>query len=90
MLNQVILVGRIKEKHEGKINVAIPRDYKNENGEYDTDLVTVLVKGKLNDSVQDYCSIGDLVGIRGKVSTEKDNLIIKAEKVTFLSTSKKD
>jgi len=90
MLNQVVLIGRIKEMHEGKIIISIPRNYKNEDGEYDNDLITVFVRGQLNDTVQDYCSIEDIVGVKGKVSTEKDNIIIEAEKITFLSTSKKD
>lgn len=90
MLNQVVLVGRIKEMHEGKIIISIPRNYKNEDGEYDNDLITVFVRGQLNNTVQDYCSIEDIVGVKGKVSAEKDNIIIKAEKITFLSASKKD
>lgn len=90
MLNQVVLIGRIKEMHEGKIIISIPRNYKNEDGEYDNDLITVFVRGQLNDTVQNYCSIEDIVGVKGKVSTEKDNIIIEAEKITFLSTSKKD
>ncbi len=90
MLNQVVLIGRIKEMHEGKIIISIPRNYKNENGEYDNDLITVFVRGQLNDTVQDYCSIKDIIGVKGKVSTEKDNIIIEAEKITFLSASKKD
>ena len=90
MLNQVVLIGRIKEMHEGKIIISIPRNYKNEDGEYDNDLITVFVRGQLNDTVQDYCSIEGIVGVKGKVSTEKDNIIIEAEKITFLDTSKKD
>ena len=90
MLNQVVLVGRIKEMHEGKIIISIPRNYKNEDGEYDNDLITVFVRGQLNDTVQDYCSIEDIVGVKGRVTTEKGDTIIIAEKVTFLSSTKRE
>ena len=56
MLNQTILVGRIardleiKELEDGKkasyITLAVPRSWKNENGEYETDFIDcVLWKG---------------------------------------------
>ena len=49
MLNQTVIVGRLvskpetKELEEGKkvanLTLAVPRSYKNENGEYDTDFI---------------------------------------------------
>ena len=49
MLNQVVLVGRLvrdpelRETEEGKkvtnITIAVPRSYKNIDGEYDTDFI---------------------------------------------------
>ena len=49
MLNQIVLVGRITktpeiiENQDGSkfaiLNLAIPRTFKNENGEYDTDFI---------------------------------------------------
>lgn len=107
MLNQVILVGRLTKEPEftelenGKkvLNVllAVPRSYKNENGEYDTDFIDCVLWESLAENTTMYCKKGDLVGIKGRVNTEyyeKDDDKIKltnivAEKVTFLS-SKKD
>jgi single-strand DNA-binding protein len=85
MLNQVILVGRIQELHEGKILVNIPRNYKNKDGEYESDLVTIAIEGKINESVNEYCNKGDIVGIKGRIEILNDNTLIKAEKITFLS-----
>ena len=89
MLNQVVLVGRIKEMHEGEIIISIPRNYKNKDGKYDNDLITVFIRGQLNDTVQDYCSIEDIIAVKGRVTVEKGNTIIVAEKVTFLSNTKR-
>ena len=86
MLNQCILVGRIKELHEGNIVIAVPRAYKNEEGAYDTDMIKVAIEGKVNESVNEFCNKDDIVGIKGRIEALDDNMIIKAEKVTFLSS----
>ncbi len=108
MLNQVVLVGRIvrdpniqeasnNEKYSN-ITIAIPRSYKNINGEYDTDFIDcVLWKGIAENTVE-YCKKGDIVGIKGRIeknSYEKDGEVkskinVVAEKVTFLSNKKQE
>ena len=108
MLNQVVLVGRLTKEPEfiklenGKkvLNVllAVPRSYKNENGEYDTDFIDCVLWETLAENTTEYCHKGDMVGIKGRVNTEyyeKDDDKIKitniiAEKVTFLSSKKED
>ena len=108
MLNQVVLVGRLTKEPEfielenGKkvLNVllAVPRSYKNENGEYDTDFIDCVLWEALAKNTTEYCHKGDMVGIKGRVNTEyyeKDDDKIKitniiAEKVTFLSNKKED
>lgn len=106
MLNQIVLVGRITqdpkviELEDGKkvcnITVAIPRSYKNENGEYDTDFVKCTMWSGVAENTSEYCKQGDLIGIKGRIQTrviEKDNSKqtiqeVIAEKVTFLAKSK--
>ena len=89
MLNQAILVGRVKELHEGEITIAVSKAYKNAEGEYDTDIIKIVLEGNLNSSVNDYCSIGDIVGVKGRIeSLSNDGLVIKAEKISFLSSAK--
>ena len=97
MLNQIILVGRpvdntLLEEHEnGKntttIMLAVPRAFKNDNGEYETDFIPVSLVGQVACSVNEYCKKGDLVGIRGRVArlSNTSEIQIIAEKVTFLS-----
>lgn len=105
MLNQIILVGRIAQDPEAKdtesgkvvsnLRLAIQRNYKNENGEYDTDFFNVTLWNGLAQNVSEYCKVGDIVGVKGRIQNnvyEKDNeekeykITIVAEKVSFLST----
>ena len=108
MLNQAVLVGRLvkdPELHETEsgnkvtsITLAVPRSFKNVNGEYDTDFIScVLWKGIAENAVE-YCKKGDLLGVKGRIQSKKINLDeetrrevleVVAEKVTYLSSSRK-
>lgn len=100
MINTVTLVGRIArdleitENEEGKkvltIVVAVPRQYKNINGEYETDFIPVRVgQGSMLETTKEYCLKGDLIGIRGRLAKlENENLKVIAEKITFMSSGK--
>lgn len=98
MLNQIVLVGRISsdlkvKKLENGVNfnefkLEVPRNYKNENGEYETDFVPVQTFKGVAVSTADYCKVGDLVGIKGRLQTDKDKLKVIVEKITFLSSKK--
>lgn len=92
MLNQVILVGRIveevqKEERGYKMRLAIPRSFKNAEGEYETDFIEVQMLDNVGDSVKEYCKKGDIVGVKGRLQSSLNNLVeVVAEKVTFLSS----
>ena len=106
MLNQVVLVGRLvrdfeihvtdKNKKVATITLAVPRSFKNMNGEYDTDFVDCVLWDSVAASTVRYCNKGDIVGVKGRIQTRivekaenKKYLIeIIAEKVTFLSSNK--
>lgn len=106
MLNQTVIVGRIvsdpevKELENGKkvsnMTVAVPRSYKNAEGEFDTDFIDCTLWNGVAQNTAEYCRKGDVVGIKGRVETstyEKDGQTHKAtnivaEKVTFLSSQK--
>ena len=88
MLNQFMLVGRITKIEQGKVVVAIPRSYKNNEGIYDTDIVSVTIKGEIYEKTREYCRKGDIIGIKGNISCLDNNLELVAEKVSFLSSSK--
>lgn len=107
MLNQVVLVGRlvrdpnIKTTEKGKklsnITLAVPRSFKNMNGEYDTDFIDCTLWEGIAENTVEYCKHGDIIGVKGRIQTrvieeeesKKYLTDIIAEKVTFLS-SKKD
>ena len=100
MLNQTIIVGRlvknpeIKELESGKkvsiITLAVPRSFKNINGEYETDFVECTLWNNIAENTTEYCRKGDLVGVKGRLQkgSEDNELKIIAEKVTFLQSKK--
>ena len=91
MLNQAILVGRVWDMSaENYIIVSIPRSYKNENGEYENDMVKVTLEGTINNNTREYCHKGDIIGVKGRIRVDEDGMKIVGEKVTFLSSRIKD
>ena len=104
MLNNAVIVGRIvqnpelKEPEKGgklaNIVLAVPRSFKNSNGEYETDFINCTLWRGIAESTAEYCKKGDLVGIKGRIQTsnyqdsegnKKYTTEVVAEKVTFLS-----
>ncbi len=108
MLNQIILVGRLtrdisvnKSENGVKvatISIAVPRSFKNVEGVYDTDFIDCVAFDLVAENTSQYCSKGDIVGIKGRVQTKivekedkKENTLeIICEKITFLSSKPKE
>ena len=108
MLNQVVLVGRLtsdleaKELEDGKkvtnMTLAIPRSFKNADGEYETDFVECTLWNNIAENTAEYCKKGDIIGVKGRLQSRqieedgvKKNITeIISEKVTFLSSKSKD
>lgn len=108
MLNQVILVGRLTRNitvHKSEkgvkvatITLAIPRSFKNVEGTYDTDFVDCVAFESIAENTKEYCSKGDIVGVKGRIQSrvvekedKKENVMeIIAEKITFLSSRNKE
>ncbi len=98
MLNQIVLVGRVvsdleineteNERKFTSLKLAVPRSYKNENGEYETDFIPCVLWNTIAVNTCEYCKKGDLVGIKGRMQNKEDKLEVIAEKVTFLSSRK--
>ena len=107
MMNQFVCVGRLvrdlelKTSENGKtytnMTVAVPRSYKNENGEYDTDFIDCITWGGVAENATEYCKKGDLIGLKGRVETwEKENeqgqteksTLVVADKLTYLAKAK--
>ena len=109
ILNQTVLVGRLvkdpelKETETGRkitrITLAVPRSYKNIDGEYETDFIECTLWSGVAESTVEYCSKGDLLGVKGRIQTsnyedenEKRHYVTEviAEKVTFLSSRRQE
>lgn len=108
MLNQIVLVGRLVRDPEVRkakngssysyITLAIPRSYKNVNGEYETDFIDCTLWKLMATNTKEYCKKGDIVGVKGRLesrSYEKDGETkyvteVIAERVTFLSSNSKE
>ncbi|MDR1567650.1 MAG: single-stranded DNA-binding protein [Streptococcaceae bacterium] len=79
MLNQVFLNGRIAGEVKSNITqggtaynyftLAVPRDFKNKNGEIETDFINVQMWGKTSDNFKKLTAKGSLVGLRGSLRT---------------------
>lgn len=108
MLNQVVLVGRLvqnikvnssdKGAKVATITLAIPRSFKNMDGNYDTDFINCILFESVATNTSLYCQKGDIVGVKGRVQSriiekgetrETINEIV-GEKVTFLSSKNKN
>lgn len=106
MVNQIILVGRIARAPETKVTengkkyatltLAVPRNYKNVNGEYDTDFLDCTLWSAVAESTSEYCNTGDMIGVKGRVQTriiespdgvKRKKTEIVTEKVTFLTSN---
>lgn len=109
MLNQIVLVGRltrditVNKSDSGvkvaTISIAVPRSFKNVEGVYDTDFIDCVAFDLVAENTSEYCTKGDIVGIKGRVQTKvvehedgkKENKIeIICEKITFLSSKPKE
>ena len=106
MVNQIVLVGRIartpetKTSENGKkfatLTLAVPRNYKNANGEYDTDFLDCTLWSSVAESTSEYCKTGDMIGVKGRVQSrivespdgqKRRKTEIVAERVTFLTSN---
>ena len=108
ILNQVVLVGRltrdisVNKSDKGHkvttITLAIPRSFKNIDGNYDTDFIDCLAFENIAENTSEYCKKGDIVGIKGRLQSrvveeddkKKNVMEIITEKITFLSSKKTD
>ena len=95
MLNQFVLMGKMKKKLEIKENngerigimfLSIPKEYEKEDSEHI--VVEIIMYGNMIDNVKEYCEKGNLVGVKGRISALDNKTIIVAEKITFLSSRK--
>lgn len=109
MLNQTIIVGRIvhepelRQTENGRkvtnITLAVPRNFKNHEGEYDTDFISCTLWQGIAENTVEYVKKGDLLGIKGRLQTRsielddetrRHSVEVIAEKITFLTSHAKE
>lgn len=107
MLNNVVLVGRLTSDPEmkevgkdGKVvnfTLAVQRNYKNADGEYEADFIQCNVWNQIAENMSEYCHKGDIVGVKGtlqsssyedKEGNKRYKTDVRVDKVTFLSSKK--
>ncbi len=98
MFNTMALVGRLcadptlKELEDNKkvcnITLAVPRPFKNANGEYETDFFPISIWNGIAENTAEYCKKGDILGIKGRLQGKDNKISIIAERISFLSSSK--
>ena len=107
MINQVIITGRIandpevivgeNNKKRTYITLAVPRAYKNMDGQYDTDFIRCTLWNGIAETTCEYCKKSDLVGVKGRLQTRKyedenkeDKYITEVivDKVSFLASKR--
>ena len=81
MYNKVILIGRLTATPEmvktasdrsfTRVTVAVNRRYKTQNGEREADFITVVVWGRLAETLASYASKGSLISLDGELRTCK-------------------
>lgn len=79
MLNNLVLVGRLKEinKEEKEIIINSPIDKETDN------LLNIKLSDNIFDNLVSYCKINDMIGIKGRIVNNNINV----EKISFLTAS---
>lgn len=109
MINNVVLVGRLTRAVDlrytsngtayASFTLATDRDFKNQNGEKETDFINCVMWRKPAENLANYTKKGSLIGIEGRIQTRNyDNqqgqrvyvTEVLAERFHFLESAKKD
>ena len=79
MLNKVIITGRLvadpelrytpSNKAVATARIASPRDFKNQNGERETDFINLVIWGKYAENFSTWIKKGYLVTVEGRLQT---------------------
>lgn len=108
-MNQVILVGKVINKptlvknekglNETVLKVVIIRKYKNKEGNYESDIIDVILFSGIAEATVNYVKEGNTVGLVGRLQQKfvvlKDESIISCpqvmcEKITFIKGNNKE
>ena len=86
-MNNVFLIGRVvrtpelrETENKNKVTnmtLAITRQFKNSNGEYESDFIDCTLWKGIAEVASEYCKQGDLVAVKGRLQSmtiEKENI----------------
>ena len=107
MINNVVVVGRLTRAVDlrytsngtayASFTLAVDRDFKNQNGEKETDFINCVMWRKPAENLANYTKKGSLIGVEGRIQTRNyDNqqgqrvyvTEVLAERFHFLESSK--
>lgn len=91
MTNMVCLIGRLStdiNEKDSTMTLAVQSNIKNEEGVYDTYFIDILLYENMLKNSMEYLKKGDLVGVKGRLKTEDNELKVVADKISFLSSKK--
>ena len=80
MNNHVMLIGRINndiekieidDKTTYKLMLNISRNFKNQDSDYENDIIPVELMSYVGNTTFEYCKKDDLVGIRGRIESTR-------------------
>ena len=86
-MNTIVLVGRITSFEGNEVTISVNRNYKNEDGIYMSDLIPVRLSANIGEKMQDFCKIGDVIGVKGRLEN-RGEVVVMTDKVSFLSAKK--
>ncbi len=109
MINQVTLVGRLTKNPDlritpdgfpvANITLAVNRNFRNQNGEFDADFVQCKLWRRAAENTAKYCQKGSLVGVTGRIQTRHYNnqdgrrvyvTEVVAESIRFLGSKRSE
>ena len=85
--------------HGKNLDVDVILFAKNIDGVYETDFIDVTLWTNVAENTCDYCKVGDMIGIKGRLQVRRDKdsggkeynkLELVGEKVTFLASMNRD
>lgn len=81
MYNKVIMIGRLtvqpelvttpNDKSVTRVTLAVNRRFKSQNGERDADFISLVVWGRLAETLTSYAGKGSLISVDGELRTRK-------------------
>ncbi len=86
MLNQAIIVGKITNiDYDKGITISVTRNYKNEHGVYEVDVVIAKDYRGVMKSAKKYIEIGKVIAIKGTLQTDPSSTLeFVVEKLSFI------